>query len=232
MVDFSRIDDRTFQRSPIPFFCLASALFAVSCFKKPDLHQVQTSPVPLKEGLRLQQSLEARPSESPAETERRESPVETRPEETTLEETQNILVPSGVLPIVSESKKETRDRSVTVSNTTEVRLTDGTDLSNGKNVSLNLQSSKVKTGVETLLKGNKRKHDILGDKDKLVSLISENDNSQNSNKGGVLALSPAEKQKMQGECEKSSLLQSMPPEYCSCDIGEFDEQVCRLNLTR
>ena len=34
---------------------------------------------------------------------------------------------------------------------------------------------------------------------------------------------------MNSECIRSSILQTMPPSYCSCDIGEFSEMECRLS---
>jgi hypothetical protein len=34
---------------------------------------------------------------------------------------------------------------------------------------------------------------------------------------------------MQKECERAAILETMPPSYCSCEVGEFEQMECRLS---
>jgi hypothetical protein len=85
----------------------------------------------------------------------------------------------------------------------------------------------MKLPPESLSNSKRRKHDVLGEKDRLLGMISEKNNGSGNSK---IQVSLKQRQEMQAACQKSSLLQSMPPEYCSCDLGEFGEQVCQLSV--
>jgi hypothetical protein len=36
---------------------------------------------------------------------------------------------------------------------------------------------------------------------------------------------------MEKECRRASLLDSMPPSYCSCDVGEFEQMECSVSAS-
>ena len=97
------------------------------------------------------------------------------------------------------------------------------------NVSKKQLSGTVKNSTFDSKKSSKKRHDVLGDKDKLLGMISESTVGAADSPASV-RLSKKQQAEMQLACEKSTLLQSMPPEYCSCDLGEFGEQVCQLSL--
>lgn len=36
---------------------------------------------------------------------------------------------------------------------------------------------------------------------------------------------------MEKECRRAALLESMPPSFCSCDVGEFEQMECQVSAT-
>jgi hypothetical protein len=50
-----------------------------------------------------------------------------------------------------------------------------------------------------------------------------------SEKPARVAVGAVKFQEMQKECQRASLLDSMPPAYCSCEVGEFEQLDCRVS---
>ena len=53
------------------------------------------------------------------------------------------------------------------------------------------------------------------------------DKKKRLNAGSRLGLPPLAE--MEKECRRASLLDSMPPSYCSCDVGEFEQMECGVS---
>jgi hypothetical protein len=55
------------------------------------------------------------------------------------------------------------------------------------------------------------------------------DKKKRLNAGSRLGLPPLAD--MEKECRRASLLDSMPPSYCSCDVGEFEQMECSVSAS-